>query len=389
VSSTDIAADFGNIDQIGEDPSIERSLSIKLPREQETAIEAALAKAKADRASDLHFAPGRPPMARTGGELKPIGEPVTPAFVDAVAEVLLPPPSAPVLRREGSAVFSVETRAAGRARVHVSRVGGARHVSLRFIPEVSTLGALELPEAAIKLGRTPHGLVLVTSPKGHGASTTTAAIVDAVNESVARRIVVIDSPIEFVHGKKRSLVTHVEVGVHASSSAAAVASAVRADADVIVIGDLRDIATMRVALSAAEEGRLVVATINARSCARALERFVESFPVPEQGLARASLASTIRLVLGQRLVPSADRTKLHCAQEVLPASIALYTIIRDAKWTNMPALMQKGKPLGIVRLEEALADLVRENTVPVDLARPLALVPQDFDSLLSRGGKKG
>jgi twitching motility protein PilT len=214
--------------------------------------------------------------------------------------------------------------------------------------------------------------------------------VDAINESAPRRIAIIDSPIELVHSKKRSLVTHIEVGVHASSFASAVASAVRADADVIVIGDLRDVATMRVALAAAEEGRLVVATLNARSSARALERFVESFPAPEQGLARASLASTIRLVLGQRLVPTADRSKLHCAQEVLPTSIALYTIIRDAKWTNMPALLQKGKPLGIVRLEEALADLVRENTVPVDLARPLALSPQDFDALLSGGrGKKG
>jgi twitching motility protein PilT len=393
VSSTDLARDFGTIDQFGEDPSIERSVSVsvKLPRESEALVDTLLMKAKAERASDVHFAPGRAPMARTGGELKAIGTPVDQAFVDGLADMLLPPPSAPVLRREGSAIFSVETRSAGRARVHVARAGGARHVSLRFIPEVSTLGALELPEAAITLGRTPHGLALVTSPKGHGGSTTLAAIVDAINESVARRIVIIDSPIEFVHAKKRSLVTHIEVGVHAASYASAVASAVRADADVVVIGDIRDVSTMRIALSAAEEGRLVVGTLNARSCARALERFVESFPAPEQALARASLSSTIRLVLGQRLVPSVDRTKLHCAQEVLPASVALYTIIRDAKWTSMPALMQKGKPLGVVRLEEALADLVREGAIPVDLARPLALVPQDFDALASGGrpGKKG
>ncbi len=391
IPSTELAQNFGTLDPIGDDPSVERAVIFSLPKQGNVDVDALLAKAKAERATDLHLVGGRAPMARIGGELRPLSEVVPLELVAGVADSLLPTSAASQFRREGAAMFVVEHPAAGRLRVHLARARGATHVSIRFIPSNTALGALELPERAISLSRAAHGLVLVTSPKGHGATTTAAAIVDAINESSARRVVVIDAPVEFLHPRKRSLITHVDVGVHARSYGSAVASAVKADADVICIGNVEDTGTMRLALAAAEEGRLVIATMRAKSTSSALERLVESFPVQEQMLTRATLASTLRLALGQRLVPSADRTKLFAAHEVLPESIALYTIIRDAKWSLLPTLLSKGKPLGVVRLEEALADLVHEGEVPVDLARPLALSPADFDSLVSaaRAGKKG
>ncbi len=391
IPSTELAQNFGTLDPIGDDPSVERAVIFALPKQGNVDVEALLAKAKAERATDLHLVGGRAPMARIGGELRPLSEAVPLELVAGVADSLLPASAAPQFRREGAAMFVVEHPAAGRLRVHLARARGTTHVSIRFIPSNTALGALELPERAISLSRAAHGLVLVTSPKGHGATTTAAAIIDAINESSARRVVVIDAPVEFVHPRKRSLITHVDVGVHARSYGSAVAAAVKADADVICIGNVEDTGTMRLALAAAEEGRLVIATMRAKSTGRALERLVESFPVQEQMLTRATLASTLRLVLGQRLVPSADRTKLFAAHEVLPESIALYTIIRDAKWSLLPTLLSKGKPLGVVRLEEALADLVHDGEVPVDLARPVALSPQDFDALVSaaRAGKKG
>lgn len=385
IASTDLAQNFGTIDAIGDDPSVERAVIFSLPKQGNVDVEVLLAKAKAERATDLHLVGGRAPMARIGGELRPLAGPVAPELVAGVADSLLPPFAAPIFRREGAAMFVVEHQTAGRLRVHLARARGATHVSIRFIPSNTALGELELPERAISMSRAPHGLVLVTSPKGHGATTTAAAIVDAINESSARRVVVIDAPVEFVHPRKRSLITHVDVGVHARSFGSAVASAVKADADVICIGNVEDTTTMRLALAAAEEGRLVIATMHAKSTARALERLVESFPMQEQTLTRATLASTLRLVLGQRLVPSADRTKLFAAHEVLPESIALYTIIRDAKWSLLPTLLAKGKPLGVVRLEEALADLVHRGEVPADLARPAALSAQDFDALVGQG----
>lgn len=391
IPSTDLAQNFGTLDPIGDDPSVERAVIVALPKQGNVDVDELLAKAKAERATDLHLVGGRPPMARIGGELRPIADPAPTELVAGVADSLLPASAAPHFRRDGAVMFVVEHQSAGRLRVHLARSRGSTHVSIRFIPSNTALGALELPERAISVSRVPHGLVLVTSPKGHGATTTAAAIVDAINESSARRVVVIDAPVEFVHPRKRSLITHVDVGVHSRTFASAVASAVKADADVICIGNIEDTSTMRIALGAAEEGRLVIATMHAKSTGRALERIVESFPVQEQPLARATLASTLRLVLGQRLVPSADRTKLFAAHEVMPESIALYTIIRDAKWSLLPTLLAKGKPLGVVRLEEALAELVQQGEVPVDLARPVALSPQDFDALVggSRTGKKG
>jgi twitching motility protein PilT len=390
IPSHELAENFGTIDQIGDEPSVERAVIVSLPRHGAVDVDALLAKAKAERATDIHLVAGRSPMVRVGGELRPLGDALPSEIVAGVADSLIPASSAPHFRREGAAMFVVEHQTAGRLRVHVARARGISHVAIRFIPTNAALGALELPERAISLTRASHGLVLVTSPKGQGATTTAAAVVDAINESSARRVVVIDSPVEFIHPRKRSLVTHVDVGVHSRTFGTAVASAVKADADVICIGNVEDVATMRLALGAAEEGRLVIATMHARSTGRALERIVESFPVQEQVLARATLASTLRLVLGQRLVPSADRTKLHAAHEVLPESVALYTIIRDGKWSLLPTLLAKGRPLGVIRLEEALSDLVRDGEVPVDLARPLALSPNDFDQLVARpAGKKG
>ena len=345
------------------------------------ALDSFLAMAIAARASDLHLVAGRPLLLRVATDLVPRTQSVLPEHVELIAREIVPARQRESLEIDGSCDFAIDHPQHGRFRVNVSRQRTGYKLSMRVVPrDVPTLAALGLPEAVGAAAKHAQGLVLVTGPTGHGKTTTLAAIVDLINRDSTRHILTIEDPIEFLHPRKRGIVSQREIGTHARSFSSALASALREDADVIVVGELRDAATVRLAIAASEMGHLVIATVNTPTAAKTADRLIDMFPSAEQPPLRASLAGVLRLIVGQRLVPSADRTRLHAAVELLPSSIALYTLIRDARTLQIPSLQQRGRALGVVRLDESLAELVRAQKVTLEVAKHFAESPQELDA---------
>jgi len=204
-----------------------------------------------------------------------------------------------------------------------------------------------------------------------------------LNSEHTHHIITVEDPIEYVHTRKRSMLSQREVGTHTKSFAAALKGSLREDPDVIVVGELRDTETVRMALSASETGHLVIATMNTQSAAKTIERIIDLFPPGDQPQVRMTLAGGLRLVISQRLVPSADRTRVHAAVELLPGSPPLWAMIRDNKTFQIPSLQQRGKALGIIRLDDSLAELVRSGKTQLDTALRFAESPDQLELLVN------
>ncbi|MDF2692766.1 MAG: Twitching motility protein PilT, partial [Labilithrix sp.] len=349
------------------------------------AIDAFLAMAVAARASDLFMVAGRPVLLRVASDLIARTQAVSAEHVERIAKEIVPVRLRETLERDGQCDFAVEHPTHGRFRVNVSRQRTGFKLNLRVIPrEIPTPAALGLPDALVNSLRHQRGLILVTGPAGHGKSTTLAALVDHLNRETARHIMTVEEAIEHVHSRKKGVVSQRDVGLHARSRARTVQTALREDVDTLVISELRDAESVRHALVACEGGRLVLAAMNMPSAAKTIDRILDLFSPSEEPWVRTSLAGSLRLIVGQRLVPSADRTRLHAAVEVLPASISLHTLIRDGRTHQIADLQARGKPAGMVRLDEALADLVRAQKVTPEVAKQFAESPADFVAQVAR-----
>ncbi|MFL5346842.1 MAG: PilT/PilU family type 4a pilus ATPase [Hyalangium sp.] len=342
-----------------------------------------LEEARRIGASDLHIVSGRPALFRVAGELKPDGEPLPPKKVEQMVLSQVPARLRGVFDRDGSCDFALQSEAHGRFRVNVCRQRTGLKGSFRAIArELPSLESLGLPLDIALATRNPHGLILVTGPAGHGKTSTLAALVDILNRETKRHILTVEDPVEHVHLRKRALVSQREVGTHTRSFASALRSALREDADVIVVGDLRDPDTVRLALNAAETGRLVLGTMNTPTAAKTLARLTELFPPSEQAQVRLTLASHLRLIVSQRLVPMANGLGLVAAAEVLPGSVALGHLIRENALSRLSSLQQRGKGLSAVRLDESLADLVRSGKTTLELAKGFAEQPDALEALV-------
>lgn len=348
----------------------------------EGSFEALLALAVSAGATDMHLLPERPALLRVATDLLPRTQPIAADVLERFARGIVPARLRETLEKAGACAFTIEHGQHGRFRVHASRQRTGIKLTLRVLPrEVPTLAALGLPEVIGGATRYEQGLVLVTGPAGHGKSTTLAALVDSVNEAGCSHVVSIEDPIELVHARKRAIVSQREIGLHAKSLPAAIEAALREDPDVLVVEELRDADSVRLAVHASENGVLVLATMASPSVAKTLDRILDLFPVGEQVRLRTSLAGALRMIVGQRLVPSADRKRVHAAAEVLPSSIPLYSLVRDGRTFQIPALMQQGKARGVVRLEESLASLVRAQKVTLEAAKQHAESTKDLESL--------
>lgn len=346
-------------------------------------IDAFVALAVTARASDLHIIAGRPAALRVGSDLRPSTQAVPPEQVERLLKEIVPPRLRDVLDREGACDFAIEHPVHGRFRVNASRQRTGFKLSLRVIPkEPPTLAALGLPEGVAKaLAPVPRsGLILVTGTAAQGKSTTLAALVDHVNRETTRHIVTIEEPLEHVHSRKKSLVSQREVGLHTRAKARAIHGALQEDADVVVVSELNDIESIRAALVVAESGRLVLATMSAPSASSAIERIASRFPTAERARTQATLSSVLRLIIGQRLVPSVDRTRFHVAVELVPWSVALYTLIRSGQYDQLSSLKQRG----IVRLHESLAELVRAQKVTAEVASQCTGPSSDLENPMAR-----
>ena len=347
-------------------------------------IDALLATAREAGASDLHLVSGRPMLLRLHGELLPRGGAIAEATAEQLIGPIVPERLRAILADQGSCDFAIDRGSQGRFRVNVARQRSGLKACFRLIPPgVPTLESLGLPADIEKATHHHQGLVVVTGPTGHGKTNTLAAIVDIVNRDTTHHVITVEDPVEFVHPRKKAMMTQREVGTHTLSFAAALKASLREDPDVIVVGELRDTETVRMALAASETGHLVLGTMNTPSAAKTIDRLIDLFPPADQQQVRMTLAGGLHLIVSQRLVPSADGKGMVAAVELLPGSIALWSLIRDNKTFQIPSLQQRGKGFGIMRLDESLFDLVKAGRITREAALSVAELPEELEAVFS------
>lgn len=347
-------------------------------------LDALLGIAREMEASDVHLVADRPLLVRTGGELVPRGSPIEAARVDEMLAAIVPERLRETLEERGSCDFAVDRGHLGRFRVNVGRQRTGLKGCFRLVAhELPTLQSLGLPPEIERATHHHQGLVLVTGPTGHGKTCTLAAIVDIINRETTHHVITVEDPVEYIHPRKKAMISQREVGSHTRTFAAALKASLREDPDVIVVGELRDTETVRMALAASETGHLVLGTMNTPSAAKTIDRLVDLFPPSDQQQVRMTLAGGLHLIVSQRLVPSTDGQRMAAAVELLPGSVALWSLIRDAKTYQIPSLQQRGKGFGIIRLDESLYDMVRAGRVTKEAALAVAENPEELDAILS------
>ena len=334
-------------------------------------------------ASDLHLAVGHPPMVRVHGDLEPIRyRTLTPADFESLIREIAPAALWDEFAETGDADFGYESAGIARFRVNLfQQVRGAGAV-FRIIPtRLLTIEQLGLPETVHRFTSLERGLVLVTGPTGSGKSTTLSAIINEINETKALHIITIEDPIEFVHPNKQSLVTQREVGTSALGFAPALRAALREDPDLVLVGEMRDLETIQMALTAAESGLLVFGTMHTNSAGKAIDRMINVFPAEEQDTVRSVVGDTLRGVLAQQLVPLKDGGRV-AAVEILFGSPALGTIVREGRTHQIGNLIQTGKGAGMIAMDASLLALVRADRVEPAAAYEKAIDKPEFRRLL-------
>jgi twitching motility protein PilT len=274
----------------------------------------------------------------------------------------------------------------GRFRVNVFRQRGSVGAILRAIPaQVPTLKGLRLPRVVAELTRRPRGLVLVTGPTGSGKSTTLAAMVNEINHQRRAHVVTVEDPVEFLHTSALSEINQREVGTDTESFSTALRYVLRQDPDVILIGEMRDLETISAAVTAAETGHLVFATLHTNSAAQTIDRIIDVFPTGQQGQVRSQLANVLEGVLTQVLVPTANGKGRCCAMEILLATAAVRSLIRDAKVHQVTSVIEVNGKAGMQTLDQALKKLVCDCAISLDEAAARCTDPEAFRALVRMG----
>ena len=350
-------------------------------------------------ASDLHLHVGEPPVVRMHGRLRPLEtEVLQPQDTAGLMRSITPEHHQQELETCGSADFGFSYQDKARFRVAVFKQRGNISLSLRLIPmRLMTLQEIGLPPTVeTLLGRT-RGLFLVTGPTGSGKTTTLAAMVNYINENFDRHIITVEEPIEYYHQHKKSIVNQREVGIDVVSFEEAVRRALRADPDVILVGEMRDIQTMEAAIRAAETGHLVFATLHTTGAAGTVNRIVDAFPVAQKEMVRVQLASSLMAVISQTLVPRIDMPGRIAAYELMIISPAAQNLIRKNEPYRLESYIQTGRKLGMQLLDDSLWDLYERKIISVfemlergqrreELEQKLMATPEGRDALRDAGG---
>jgi len=328
-----------------------------------------------NKASDLHLSAGLPPMIRVHGDIRRINVPaLSNQEVRAMVYDIMSDAQRKVYEEFLEVDFSFELRDVARFRVNAFNQERGAGAVFRTIPSVVlTLEELEAPKIFKEIAENPRGLVIVTGPTGSGKSTTLAAMVDYVNENQFSHILTIEDPIEFVHKSKKCLINQREVGPHTHGFAQALRSALREDPDVILVGEMRDLETIRLALTAAETGHLVFATLHTSSAAKTIDRVVDVFPAAEKEMVRSMLSESIRAVISQTLLKRKDGTGRVAVHEIMIGTPAIRNLIRENKIAQMYSSIQTGQNMGMQTLDQGLAELVRRNVISSQEARTVAV----------------
>jgi twitching motility protein PilT len=333
-----------------------------------------------NKASDLHLSAGLPPMIRVHGDVRRINvDPMTHKQVHAMVYDIMNDTQRKQYEDSLECDFSFEVQGLARFRVNAFHQNRGAASVFRTIPsKILTLASLNCPPIFADLALKPRGLVLVTGPTGSGKSTTLAAIVDHLNESHYGHILTLEDPIEFVHESKKCLINQREVGPHTLSFSNALRAALREDPDAILVGELRDLETIRLALTAAETGHLVFGTLHTSSAAKTIDRVVDVFPAAEKDMIRAMLSESMQAIISQTLCKTKDGSGRVAAHEIMLGTAAIRNLIRENKIAQMYSSIQTGQNLGMQTLDQCLADLVRRNLISAAEARVKAKFPDNF-----------
>jgi len=324
-----------------------------------------------NKASDLHLSSGLPPMIRVHGDVRRINLPALEhKDVHGMVYDIMNDGQRKVYEETLECDFSFEIPNLARFRVNAFNQQRGAGAVFRTIPsKVLTLEELNAPKIFKEISEYPRGIVLVTGPTGSGKSTTLAAMVNHVNETDYSHILTVEDPIEFVHEAKKCLINQREVGPHTLSFANALRSALREDPDVILVGEMRDLETIRLALTAAETGHLVFGTLHTSSAAKTVDRVIDVFPAAEKEMVRAMLSESLRAVISQTLLKTKDGNGRVAAHEIMIGTPAIRNLIRENKVAQMYSAIQTGQNFGMQTLDQNLVDLVRRNVVSSAEAR--------------------
>ncbi|MEW6612325.1 type IV pilus twitching motility protein PilT [Thermithiobacillus tepidarius DSM 3134] len=318
-----------------------------------------------NKASDTHLSAGLPPMVRINGEIKRLNvEPLDAKAVHAMIYDIMGDKQRKVFEENLEIDFSIDLGGVARFRVNAFNQDRGPAAAFRTIPsEVLSLEDLNAPPIFKQIIDVPRGLILVTGPTGSGKSTTLAAMINHVNENRHEHILTIEDPIEFVHQSKKCLINQREVGPQTHSFANALRSALREDPDIILVGEMRDLETIRLALTAAETGHLVFGTLHTSSAPKTIDRIIDVFPAAEKDMVRAMLSESLRAVISQTLLKTADGQGRVAAHEIMIGTPAIRNLIREAKVAQMVSVIQTGQSVGMQTLDQNLLDLVKARRV--------------------------
>lgn len=356
---------------------------VQAPLSTDVTIEVLLEECIKHNASDLHLQAGLPPVLRIDGVLRPMT--TYPVLDDMTVQQLvfstLDANQKVILKKDKEFDYSFAFGDLGRFRVNAFYERGNMAAAFRLIPNnIRSIEDLGLPGVVATFAEKPNGLVLVTGPTGSGKSTTLAALIDKINTEKALHIITIEDPIEFTHRSKRSVVAQREVHYDTFSFAAALRSILREDPDVVLIGEMRDLETIQAAITVAETGHLVFATLHTNSAAQSIDRMIDVFPAHQQPQIRAQLANILVGICSQRLVPAVDGGRI-AVTEILVTNSAVRSIIREGKTHQLDMTIQTGMSQGMQTMDRELARLVNAGVINFDVARGVAVDTTEFDRL--------
>ncbi|MDO8955834.1 MAG: type IV pilus twitching motility protein PilT [Deltaproteobacteria bacterium] len=335
-----------------------------------------------ENASDLHLSAGESPMVRIHGEMKRIEmPPISKENLHMMLYDILSDQQRKRFEEMHELDFSIDLKGIARFRVNAFRQARGEGVVFRVIPsKILTIEQLGLPKSLREVTKNERGLVLVTGPTGSGKSTTLAAMIDILNNSLNGHIITIEDPIEFVHDSKKCLINQRELGSHTHSFANALRSALREDPDIILVGEMRDLETISLALTAAETGHLVFSTVHTSGASKTVDRIIDVFPAAQQDQVRAQFAESIQAVISQVLLKRRDGRGLVPALEIMIGTPAVRNLIREGKVAQLPSAIQTGQKFGMITLDQSLKELVSKGIVDKEQCLYFASSPNVFNS---------
>ena len=348
-------------------------------------IEELLKAAKEAGASDLHITVGISPKMRINGHLITMEYPrMMPPDTSQILSQIMNETQRRIFEERGEYDMSFSIRDLGRYRVNAYKQRGSIAIALRLVgTQIPDPGSLGVPPTVVELYQRKRGLVLVTGPTGSGKSTTLASIIDQVNNNRECHVITLEDPIEYLHQHKLSMVNQREIGLDSKSYAAALRSALREDPDVILVGEMRDLETISVAITAAETGHLVLSTLHTIGAASTVDRIIDVFPPHQQQQIRIQLANVLEAVVSQQLIPTADGKGRVAAFEVLHANHAVRNLIREGKSPQMVSVIQTNRKLGMITMDEAIMQLYTVGTITRTMAVQFAQDPDAMENKLS------